>query len=202
MFDRKNLLKLLSLNNVNVNELAKKTNIPQPTLHQLCSGLTLNPREKTLKVLAAFFNVSLEQISGHESLYLPQEALISLPLLDWNNLNDFRENRPYEHRATIYYERHEVSEKSFALEMKGDSMEPIYPSGSILIFDSEKRYKNKDYCLIYLRNLQEFRFKKLLIDDSKIYITSLNPGLGDEISSLNQNDEIIATLVEARIKHQ
>lgn len=45
-------------------ELARKTGIAQPVISRLMAGVTNNPQILTIKPLADFFNVSLEQLLG------------------------------------------------------------------------------------------------------------------------------------------
>ena len=57
-----NIKRLMMAKGLNEAKLAKRTNIPQPTLHKILSGKTEDPRVSTLKLLAEFFNVSLVAI--------------------------------------------------------------------------------------------------------------------------------------------
>ena len=49
-------------------ELARKTGIAQPVISRLMTGITNNPQVLTIKPIADFFNVSLEQMLGMSPL--------------------------------------------------------------------------------------------------------------------------------------
>jgi transcriptional regulator with XRE-family HTH domain len=64
----KNLSDVLSFLMANVGiksaELARKTGIAQPVISRLMTGITSNPQILTIKPLADFFDVTLEQLLG------------------------------------------------------------------------------------------------------------------------------------------
>jgi transcriptional regulator with XRE-family HTH domain len=47
---------------ISENELARRTGVPQPTIHRVLSGRVADPRDGTLRPLATFFGVSVEQL--------------------------------------------------------------------------------------------------------------------------------------------
>ena len=54
-----NLRQLLMSRGISETELARQTNLPQPTIHKIMSGKTLDPRMSTLKSIASYFEVIL-----------------------------------------------------------------------------------------------------------------------------------------------
>jgi transcriptional regulator with XRE-family HTH domain len=58
-------------------ELARKIGIAQPVIYRLMSGETLNPQLLTLKPIADFFNISLDQLVGYSSLNNNMDAGLS-----------------------------------------------------------------------------------------------------------------------------
>jgi len=49
-------------------ELARKTGVAQPVISRLMTGVTTNPQVLTIKPIADFFNVNLEQLLGMSPL--------------------------------------------------------------------------------------------------------------------------------------
>ena len=47
---------------ISENKLAQRTGVPQPTIHRILSGKVKDPRDGTLRPLAAFFGVTVEQL--------------------------------------------------------------------------------------------------------------------------------------------
>lgn len=62
-----NLAALLEQRNLNPTSLAKETGIPQPTIHRILAGESSSPRVENLKTLAAFFGVSVSDLTGDAS---------------------------------------------------------------------------------------------------------------------------------------
>jgi transcriptional regulator with XRE-family HTH domain len=60
---------------ISENELARRTDVPQPTIHRILTGESRYPTPKTLKPLADYFGVSMAQIWGEEPLPSYKEPL-------------------------------------------------------------------------------------------------------------------------------
>lgn len=67
-----NLRALMSLRGISENRLATETGVPQPTIHRVISGKARDPRDGTLRPLAAFFGVTVEQLRTGEGLNRPE----------------------------------------------------------------------------------------------------------------------------------
>lgn len=187
----------------NLSALAKATGIPQPTLHQLMSGTTHKPRSKTLETLAEHFQVSSAALLGNTPLplYLPHALnLPSVPILTWEDLSSWpHEAHPMARKQLLL--EHPLSPSSFAIHMRGSSMEPLIPDGSLLIFDPEKPLKDKCCVIVYFNAYRDFFVKYTLIEGSCIYLKPFNPTLKDVATiRLGPEDRILAGLVEVRIK--
>lgn len=57
-----NLRELMERRGVSENRLATETGVPQPTIHRAVNGIAKDPRDGTLRPLAAFFGVTVEQL--------------------------------------------------------------------------------------------------------------------------------------------
>jgi transcriptional regulator with XRE-family HTH domain len=53
-------------------ELARKTGVSQPVVHRLIAGETENPQILSLKPLADYFGISLDQLLGYAPLNAPK----------------------------------------------------------------------------------------------------------------------------------
>lgn len=58
----KNLRQLMDLRGLSENRLATETGVPQPTIHRVLSGRVADPRDGTLRPLADYFGVTVEQM--------------------------------------------------------------------------------------------------------------------------------------------
>ena len=70
------LCQLIREQQITVSELARRTQIGQPVIHRLISGVTLDPKVSTLSALANYFNISINQLIGDEPL--PHTMVLSL----------------------------------------------------------------------------------------------------------------------------
>lgn len=62
------LTHLMSEMNISSAELARKTGVAQPVVYRLMTGVTENPQILTIKPIANFFGVSIEQLVGMTTL--------------------------------------------------------------------------------------------------------------------------------------
>ena len=86
-----NLAALLKQNNLNATQLAHFIGIPMMTIRRLLSGETEDPRISTLKLIADYFNISVDLLIGDD----PRNILVSskkiksylIPKLNWELLS-------------------------------------------------------------------------------------------------------------------
>ena len=58
----KQLAKLMRSQNLSQSALSRATNVPQPTINRILSGVTREPRRDSVVRLAAYFNVTPESL--------------------------------------------------------------------------------------------------------------------------------------------
>lgn len=204
-----NLQYLMRLHgNLSVTELAEQTDIPQPTLHHILFGLTKNPRRKALEALATFFSISIPQLMGEVSLpkFIPGHIeenlkIKMLPVIPWDMTKHWPNQKTEFMPERVIITDKELSPDSFAIVLEDDHYEPIFPKGSILIFDPQKKLKNKDFILVYLHEAEKVVFNRLFIDGSEQYIR-IDEDDGDaRLKKLKQDkDHIVGSVVEARLQ--
>lgn len=185
-------------------DLARKTNTPQPTMHRLVAGKSPNPHQDTLKPIANFFEITVEQLKGEEPLpsnIFPSESsknfsIIEIPLLDWECLSEINQlDEDVEKIAAAS----DLSKKCFAIKMPDSSMEPQFPKGSVLIFDPDKTPADRGFILVKLAESQIHTFRQLLIDAEHQFLKPLNPDLNVfKMRLKTPEDVVLGTLVEAR----
>lgn len=70
--------------------------------------------------------------------------------------------------TTIHVKKH-----TYALYVEGDSMEPKFPSGSIIVVEPEDEAKNGSYVIVR-QNGSDATFKQLVIDGGQMYLKPIN----------------------------
>jgi len=190
-------------------DLARKLNIPQPTIHRIVTGKSTRPYLSSLVPIAKYFSLTVDQllgesplpselsdISAQEKYPLSVGKIKYIPLLLWEKL--FAATSQQETKEKIPFLGN-ISEKGFATIMPDSSMEPTFPRDGILIFDPDKTPGDRSYVLVKLHDSQLPVFRQLLLDLNHKYLKPLNPDLNAfNMRLLEENDEICATLIEAR----
>jgi SOS-response transcriptional repressor LexA len=64
---------------------------------------------------------------------------------------------------------------TYALRVQGDSMEPKFPAGAILIIEPEEEPMPGKYVIVRQASSQEATFKQLVQDGNKLYLKPINP---------------------------
>ena len=151
------LQKLLYIKRINTSELAREVDLPVPTVHRLVTGKSTRPYPSSLKPIADYFSLNVEQLLGEEPIpewgeneaRLPStERIKIIPIISWNNIINLNEaiGKSIKKIATIG----NISDKSFALIMNDHSMEPLFPKNTVLLFDPFKKSVDRSYVLVSL----------------------------------------------------
>jgi SOS-response transcriptional repressor LexA len=192
------LKKLLADKKIRVAELARRINIPQPTIHRIVAGTCEHPHLSSLQPIADFFSISIEQLKGHQPIK-KLDGVVTIPLLNWHQVADWPENKDNLGDCDNIITDANVSEYAYALEVIDVSMDPVFPKNTILIADPQKTPKDRSYVITKLSNLEQPIFRQLLIDASDRYLKSLSPDLDQyKMIYLGGSDKILSTVVQAK----
>lgn len=176
----KRLSYVLEIRNITQEKVASAIGASQQSIHAICSGKTLKPRN--LVAIARFLNVSADWLeSGGGNMDLAENNAVgvtqfssSVPLISWVqaghwadiHLNDIDEFYPCP-------EKH--SKATYSLKVKGESMSPDFINGEIIFVDPEVEARNGSCVVIRQNGNTEATFKQLIIDGSQKYLKALNP---------------------------
>ena len=93
-----------------------------------------------------------------------------------------------------------ANSEPFALRVLGDSMEPEFKDGSIIIIDSAAAVKSGCYVLAMVND--EYIFRQLVIEDGRYMLRALNEGYETiEVSGLNAIRGVIVQRSGTRRKY-
>lgn len=166
------------------------------------------PSTANIYLLAKFLAVTPEWLTYGIGNVIPAAiGTTKVPLISyvqagaWTGIDDFRETcGDYEYILTDL----DVSGDAFALKIKGDSMEPEFIEGDIVIIDPKVEPHAGEF-VAAINGDYEATFKKYrLLEDLDEYgrqhfeLVPLNPDW-HSMSSLKQEIRIIGTMVEHRI---
>lgn len=205
-----NLQQLMRIHgNISVSELARLTGIPQPTIHHILTGSTKNPRKKALEELSRFFSVTINELIGQEPLpaVIPDTIkenlqISTIPVIEWESLKAWpSEAAAKQDRKEILIDK-KIEKNSFALAMPDESMEPFFQKNTLLIFDSGKPPKDRDFVIVYLSKEDAISFNRLFIENNTCYLRqNMEDGSLKLIKIDKPADRILGTLIEARIQY-
>ncbi len=196
------LSKLMADENIKEAELARRTNLPATTINRLLLGETNDPRANTLKPLAQYFNVSIEQLLGEIPIrHTPfnKKDWKNVPIIEWNEAISwiFKKNSisPDTHNNWVITEKN-VGEKCFAIKST-PSMEPRFRNESILIVDPDEKIQDGKYVVLTLDKVN-VSIKKIKIDGAIIYLEGFDKRLPIEIYDSKKN-KLLGIIVESRV---
>jgi len=195
-------------NNLKTAQLARVVNIPQQTLQRITSGQSPHPHNATLKPLAAYFTISINQLKGMEPitwLNTDNTKLHKNPdykkvvIIPWKKLSEQINHPDKNNHTDMVYTDAKVSAHAFALKMYDYSMEPIFPKNTILIFDPNEPLTDRCYVIAKLSDHPLPTFRQLFIDSSHNYLKALSPDfIHAPLIELSSQDQIYGVLMQAK----
>lgn len=197
-----NLYKQMQKRGISEAELARCTHIPQPTLHKILAGKTEDPRFSTLQQLAAFFNLTVDElVSGVEKSQKSNRTVNSIPVI---SLRDCLKGQNFINNLSIRDWKEWVSIEdtisgtAFGISSTA-SAEPRFPRGTILIIDPHTIAKDGDLVVIQYENAEEATLRELSIDGPNKFLLPINPNAGKDI--FDKSQKIIGVVVEYRFSY-
>lgn len=165
--------------NLTQKQLADKIYVDKSTVTKWETGKAL-PDAKKQDILASFFNVSLDYLMGRcesntEPVSYESSGVLRIPVYGY-----IPAGVPMEAIEDIldYEEAPEDwslgGKEFFGLKIKGDSMEPEYRDGDIIIFLKQPDCENNEDCAVSI-NGNDWTFKRVEKLESGLLIKPLNP---------------------------
>lgn len=179
-------------------ELAEASGVSQVTISHLISGKSLSSRK--LPEIAKALGVSptaLTEPSGSIELEDAKPIVNYYPLISHVEAGCFTDISEVKEMASYYPVTKVCSPQTFALRIKGDSMEPRFMEGDIIFVDPEQSYRSGDYVVARVRAGNEATFKQYREVDGKKYLHALNSDfpLDMRFQELTKESEIIGKVV-------
>lgn len=197
------LKKLLYDKDMKPIDLARETNIPQPTIHRLVTGKSSRPYKSSLEPIADYFDLSIDQLLGIESLgdidtkQVIKQKVDTIPLIAWSELQNIQ--KACETTKSTVFAGNLLNKDVFSSVIGDSSMEPMFMKGTTLIFDPAIKPIDRCFVLIKVANNTVIIFRQLLVDADHQYLKPLNPDLNQfQMRLLSENDTILGCLVESR----
>lgn len=196
-----NVKALMQTRNLNEAELARQSNIPQPTLHRLMAGNTFDPRISTLRQLANYFHVTLDELYSYGSkktlASYPLDKVRFIPIIQWYDCkpNILKSINLSGYNGDNYIAVQTAPPEAFALISK-PSMEPQFPRNTLLLISPKLTPTDGDFVIVYFEGTEEATLRGLSLDGPYKRLISLGHSKSDE--KFDAKVTIIGTLVESR----
>lgn len=177
---------LLAHTDLTANGLATLLNLPTPTIHRLVTGEVQDPRISTLILIADYFGVSIDQLSGRQPLdaqfYSKGDAksikpAFSIPLLTMHEAHTLLKHSK---ESTQWFYWHSNSnhqdnnESVFAIAIKNNLYEPLFYHDSIIILDPKINPENGDYVLVNFDGDHLPVLKRYISEGKNKYLFTVN----------------------------
>lgn len=162
------LARLLSEKGANQSELARYIGVSPQSVQFWVKGIT-TPKDDKLTKCASFFGIVPSQLKFGDGNVSPgPDVHGSVPLISWVQAGQWQEvleaDGDIQHIPTTYKPR----PHTYALRVEGDSMEPTFPRGCIIIVEPDEEPMPGQYVIVR-QNGNEATFKQL-IQDGGVYM--------------------------------
>lgn len=195
-------------------ELARRSGVPQPTIHRILSGTSASPRQENVERIAKVLGVTTEWLwkgEGSNPPPLGPTANVEpgpnvrgfVPLISWVQAGAWCEmQEPFELEDAETWLPCVISHSSttFALRVRGLSMfnpheRRSFREGDIIFVDPARDYENGSLVIVKLANSKEATFKQLVVEGDRRFLKPLNPSWPDPIIELPSDATICGVVI-------
>lgn len=175
------LAKKIGISQATIGDIERGRNQGSTYLLDIAKALSVNPtwletgkgrKEAGLDHLSANgYNIDGSNVSSSTVQLRGKVPVISLVAAgNWSEaVDNFAPGQADEWVATTI----PIKQHTYALRVQGDSMEPKFLDGAIIIVEPEEEARNGSYVIVR-QNSSEATFKQLVIDGTQTYLKPLN----------------------------
>ena len=153
---------------LSANRLAHLSGLSEKYIRLLEKG-ERKPKLETIEKLAVGLGVPFEEVATAAGLSVVKAKRV--PVISWASAGDWEDAVEY---PEDWVEVLSSSPRLFALRVHGDSMEPEFTEGDIIVVDPERIARPGDFVLAR-KGHNEVVFKQLKKYGDKLYLRPLNP---------------------------
>jgi SOS-response transcriptional repressor LexA len=190
-------------------EVAERLGVSHQAVQKWESGIS-SPKGARLKDVATELDVSLEYLLygtiTHISKVQPEanteaapELRSRVPLISWVQAGAWAEvmdNFAPGDAEDWYRSTKNTSPHTFALRVRGVSMEPKFHDGDIIFVDPEVHADHNRFVVVRLEGEAEATFKQLVVEGNQRFLRALNPDWpGEKLIKINGNATICGVVI-------
>ena len=176
------ILKKLTLcfDNISGAELAKRCGVPVSTINRILAGTVIDPKISTLKPLADYFGISVDQLLGYSALPKKFDKFsqnlkptMALPVFKLKNFESPTQNAS---KWFTWISERQAQDDAFAVSIDTEEFVPIFAKDSVLVIEpSMLPPQDDDYVAVVFENNNTISLRKYKIDGEEQYFVPLNP---------------------------
>jgi SOS-response transcriptional repressor LexA len=167
--------------------VAEKAGVSQTTVSRLLRG-EVDPQSETQRRVAAALGINIAPLLdeagraaesfGDRIAREPIKRPTGVPLVSWVQAGAFAESidtfQPGDAEVWLICPR-KCGPNTFALQVDGNSMEPVYQDGEFIFVDPEVEPTNGTDVVVRLEDTNEVTFKRFVIENGQNFLMPLNP---------------------------
>lgn len=167
------LARLLKEKGSTQSELARYIGVSPQSVQFWVKGST-TPKDQKLTKCAAFFGIDPAQLKFGDANVSPgPDVHGTVPLISWVQAGNWREVLESDGSAVQIPTTYKKQRHTYALRVDGDSMEPTFPRGCIIIVEPDAEPVPGNYVIVR-QNGNESTFKQLIQDGGVYMLKPLN----------------------------
>lgn len=190
---------------INASKLAEIVHVSQPTIHRLLKGKLEDPRLSLLSDIADYFSISIDRLIGKDTsdqnIIENDKSLSQVPIIGWNDVIKGVHSThltPNTWSEWVVVDKN-LTKNSFALRSKR-SMEPRFPTNSLLIVDSTLEPLDGDLVIVHYQDTTEATIREIRLDGP---IKQLLQITGESAANeINKNTEILGVVIQTRYSYK
>lgn len=203
---RENLNKLMDECKINMSQLHRHTGVPIGTIQRMRNDPEPNPTISSLKPIADFFNVTVNQLIGDEALpvnrligaYVEKEnSWENVPIISWQQAITWP-NAKLENPIFVKTDA-EIPTSSFALKVEEENWDGFLKN-TILIVAFNLKPEHRDYIITHKQGENSVSLKQLIIYEGISYLKP--PNREFKTSVLDSTYDVIGVVVQTKMNHK
>lgn len=155
-------------------ELAQRAGLSETYLSKLENDAIPNPSFHVVERLAEAAGLSIPTFLGLDTVQLTRKV----PFLDWVQAGGWTGINPSPYPEE-FIETDLTAPHLFALRVKGDSMEPVFHEGEVILVNPDLECEPGNYCIAKMDMEDEAILKQLKKIGSVYFLHPLNPNYED-----------------------
>ncbi len=150
-----NLNLLIKSRNLNITQTANDLSLPIMTVRRLISGETTNPHLSTLKTIAEYFHISIDQLVNSQNMLQAEHRYTKsqlVPILSWQEVRSITtiqdlSLKDWKNWQSVPTDKEKDISSAFALKTR-PSFYAQFPNGTVFIIDPNSEVCDGDIVLV------------------------------------------------------